>query len=86
MISFSKFNFHFYVINVIPSATWAVFTIKGSLNQKIHPIEMLMSKVISEWLPSSGYRKAMNYGLKCMGLVIRILMTILMNYGFLLKN
>lgn len=39
----------------IPANTWAVFTAKGTLNQKNHPIGQIMARVMTEWLPSSGY-------------------------------
>ena len=39
----------------IPAHTWAVFTARGSLGQKIHPVDQTMTRVMSEWLPASGY-------------------------------
>ncbi len=39
----------------IPAHTWAIFTCKGTLNQKVHPITQTMTRVLSEWLPTSGY-------------------------------
>lgn len=39
----------------IPAHTWAVFTCKGTLNQKVHPVTQTMTRVLTEWLPSSGY-------------------------------
>lgn len=35
--------------------TWAIFTAKGTLNQKVHPITQTMTRVLNEWLPTSGY-------------------------------
>lgn len=52
---------------VIPASVWGVFTVKGSLNQDTHPIEKMMTKIVSEWLPSSGYEKSMNYELEVYG-------------------
>lgn len=42
----------------IPAATWAVFTTKGSLTDKQHPADALLSRIIGEWLPASGYRQS----------------------------
>lgn len=39
----------------IPAHKWAVFTCRGTLNQNVHPIAQTMTRVLSEWLPSSGY-------------------------------
>lgn len=39
----------------IPGHTWAIFTCRGTLNQKVHPVTQTMTRVLSEWLPSSGY-------------------------------
>jgi AraC family transcriptional regulator len=39
----------------IPEHTWAVFPVKGTLNQNVHPISKTMTRVLNEWLPSSGY-------------------------------
>jgi AraC family transcriptional regulator len=39
----------------IPAHTWAVFTAKGTLNQKVHPITQTMTRVLTEWLPNSTY-------------------------------
>lgn len=44
----------------VPASTWAVFTARGTLNQKVHPIDMLTARIYAEWLPSSGYEKSMN--------------------------
>lgn len=51
----------------IPASTWAVFTAKGSLNQTIHPIDALTTRIFTEWLPSSGYEKSMNYEIQVYG-------------------
>lgn len=45
----------------IPAATWAVFTTKGSLAGAEHPLNALTTRIFSEWLPSSGYERAMDY-------------------------
>jgi len=39
----------------IPAQTWAVFTCRGTLNQNVHPVTQTMTRVLSEWLPSSGF-------------------------------
>ena len=39
----------------IPAQMWAVFICRGTLNQKVHPATQTMTRVLSEWLPSSGY-------------------------------
>lgn len=51
----------------VPASTWAVFTAKGTLNQKDHPIDTLMTRIVSEWFPSSGYVKSMNYEVEVYG-------------------
>jgi len=40
---------------VIPARTWAVFTARGALNQKVHPVTQVMTRAMSEWLPASNY-------------------------------
>lgn len=40
----------------IPAHTWAVFTARGTLNQKVHPVTQTMTRVLTEWLPTSGYK------------------------------
>ena len=39
----------------IPAHTWAVFVCRGTLNQKVHPVTQTMTRVLTEWLPESGY-------------------------------
>jgi len=39
----------------IPAHTWAIFTARGSFNQKIHPMTQTIARVMTEWLPVSGY-------------------------------
>ena len=51
----------------IPASTWAVFTAKGSLNNKVHPIDVLTTRIFSEWFPSSGYEKSMDYEIQVYG-------------------
>ncbi len=51
----------------VPASTWAVFAAKGTLNQNIHPIDMLTARIFTEWLPSSGYEKSMNYEIQVYG-------------------
>lgn len=51
----------------IPAATWAVFEAKGRLNQPNHPSAMMMARILSEWLPSSGYKRALPIDLEVFG-------------------
>ena len=51
----------------VPASTWAVFTAKGTLNQKVHPLDALTTQIFSEWLPSSGYEKSMDYEIQVYG-------------------
>lgn len=51
----------------VPASTWAVFTTRGTLNQKIHPLEALTTRIFSEWFPSSGYEKSMEYEIEIYG-------------------
>lgn len=51
----------------IPKSTWAVFTAKGKLAQDEHPLDALMTRIVSEWLPTSGYEKSMNYEIQVYG-------------------
>jgi AraC family transcriptional regulator len=51
----------------VPASTWAVFTARGTLHQDTHPIEALMTRILAEWFPSSGYVKSMNYELEVYG-------------------
>lgn len=51
----------------IPANTWAVFTAKGTLNQKVHPITATMTRVMTEWLPASGYELIKSYEIEVYG-------------------
>lgn len=52
----------------IPTGTWAVFTGKGAVNNPDHPLHgSLMTRIMSEWLPSSGYEKSMNCEIEIYG-------------------
>jgi AraC family transcriptional regulator len=51
----------------VPAATWAAFSIQATLNQDDHPVEMLLTRIQSEWMPSSGYERAMNYQIEVYG-------------------
>ena len=51
----------------IPAATWAVFTARGSLGGKDHPIDALATQIFTEWMPSSGFEKAMEYEIQVYG-------------------
>lgn len=39
----------------IPAQTWAVFTAHGAFYQKVRPTTQLLTRVMSEWLPSSEF-------------------------------
>jgi AraC family transcriptional regulator len=51
----------------IPASTWAVFTGKGSVGniEKLHGA--LLTRILMEWLPSSGYEKSMEMGIETFG-------------------
>lgn len=51
----------------VPAATWAVFEAKGTLSQDVHPIDAVMTRIVAEWFPSSGYERSMNYDLQIYG-------------------
>ena len=51
----------------VPASTWAVFTAKGTLHQNVHPLEAMRVRIVSEWFPSSGYEKSMNYEIEVYG-------------------
>lgn len=51
----------------VPAATWAVFTVKGSLAGAEHPLNALTTRIFGEWLPSSGYERAMDYQIEVYG-------------------
>lgn len=51
----------------VPASTWAVFTAKGTLNQKVHPLDTLTTRIFTEWFPSSGYEKSMDYEIQVYG-------------------
>ena len=44
-----------YAVTEIPAREWAVFTARGTLNQKVHPVTQTMNRVMSEWIPASHY-------------------------------
>lgn len=45
----------------IPASKWAVFTVKGSLSGKEHPIDAMWTRITTEWFPISGYKRAADY-------------------------
>jgi AraC family transcriptional regulator len=51
----------------IPASTWAVFTGKGSVGniKKLHG--ELLTRILTDWLPSSGYEKSMEMGIETFG-------------------
>ena len=51
----------------VPAATWAVFEARGTLSQDEHPIGELMTRIMADWFPSSGYERSMNYDLEVYG-------------------
>ena len=42
----------------VPGGTWAVFTTRGALTDNEHPADALLARILSEWLPSSGYKQS----------------------------
>lgn len=51
----------------IPASLWLVSKAHGTLNQSVHPLETATAKIFTEWLPSSGYVKSMNYQIEVYG-------------------
>lgn len=45
----------------IPANKWAVFTVRGSLSGKEHPINAMWTRITTEWLPTCGYKRAADY-------------------------
>lgn len=45
----------------IPANKWAVFTAKGCLSGKEHPIDELWARITTEWFPTCGYKRAADY-------------------------
>ena len=48
-------------VYTIPANKWAVFTVKGSLSGKKHPINEMWTRITTEWLPTCGYKRAADY-------------------------
>ncbi len=48
----------------IPAGKWAVFTVRGSLSGKEHPIDAMWTRITTEWLPTCGYERAADYELE----------------------
>jgi len=51
----------------IPAHKWAVFTCRGTLNQKVHPVTQTMARVLAEWLPNSGFELVKGVSLETYG-------------------
>lgn len=51
----------------VPASTWAVFTVQGTLSNEAHPLEALTTKIFTEWLPSSIYKKSMEIEIQVYG-------------------
>lgn len=51
----------------VPASTWAVFTARGTLDQDVHPLDVLTAQIYTEWLPSSGFEKSMKYEIQVYG-------------------
>lgn len=51
----------------IPAHKWAVFTCRGTMQQKTRPVTQTMTRVLTEWLPSSGYEIAKGMSLESYG-------------------
>lgn len=45
----------------IPANKWAIFTVKGSLSGKEHPIDEMWARITTEWFPIYGYKRAADY-------------------------
>lgn len=45
----------------IPASLWVVFTVKGSLSRKEHPIDAMWTRITTEWFPTSDYKRAGDY-------------------------
>jgi len=45
----------------IPASKWAVFTVRGSLSGKDHPIDAMWTRITTEWFPTCGYKRAADY-------------------------
>ena len=45
----------------IPANKWAVFTVRGSLTGKEHPMDAMWTRISTEWFPTCGYKRAADY-------------------------
>lgn len=45
----------------IPANKWAVFTVRGSLNEREHPIDAMWTRIVTEWFPTCGYKRSADY-------------------------
>ncbi len=45
----------------IPANKWAIFTVKGNLSGKEHPIDVMWTRITTEWFQTCGYKRAANY-------------------------
>jgi AraC family transcriptional regulator len=45
----------------IPANKWAVFTVRGSLSGKEHPIDSMWARITTEWFTTCGYKRAADY-------------------------
>ena len=45
----------------IPANKWAVFTVRGSLSGKEHPIDAMWTRITTEWFPTCGYKRVADY-------------------------
>ena len=45
----------------ISANKWAVFTVRGSLSGKAHPIDAMWARITAEWFPTCGYKRAADY-------------------------
>jgi AraC family transcriptional regulator len=45
----------------IPANKWAIFTVRGSLSGKDHPIDAMWTRITTEWFESCGYKRAADY-------------------------
>ncbi|MDR7855039.1 GyrI-like domain-containing protein [Tissierella sp.] len=45
----------------IPENKWVIFTVRGSLSGKEHPIDAMWARITIEWFPTCEYKRAANY-------------------------
>lgn len=48
-------------VYTIPANKWAVFTARGNLSGKEHPIDEMWTRITTEWFTTCGYKRAADY-------------------------